>query len=202
MLAQLPGPQCVEFSDILKLLPMKRFIYLAILALACGLSALAQDPAIAPLRPLPTTPDRQQTNPTSATQDANGASGDQAAKPPAAKGATLIGCLAGPDKDGKFMLRNMTHRFGVQVLGPGDLKNDSGNKVKLIGQWQPLSQSQEPVTATPAGDKKTVETHRFQATSVEVLAQTCTPPAETTPVSKNKPQKTTIYNAPSSDDSK
>jgi len=179
---------------------MKQTFNLAILLLVFSLPALAQDPAIAPLRPLPTTPDQQQNNAANTNQDTSGTSGDQITKPAGAKGSTLIGCLVGPDKDGKFMLRNMTHRFGVQVVGPNDLKNDSGSKVKLTGQWQPLPQSQEPV-ASP-GDKKTVETHRFQATDVEVLAQKCTPPTETTPVSKNKPQKATTYNAPASDDSK
>jgi len=181
---------------------MKRSIGLALLMLVFCLSARAQDPAIAPVRPLATTPAQRQDNAASANQDTSGTSGDQITKPAGAKGSTLIGCLVGPDKDGKFMLRNMTHRFGVQVVGPSDLKNDSGNKVKLTGQWQPLPQSQGPVASPQPGDKKTVETHRFQATDVEVLAQKCTPPTETTPVSKNKPQKTTTYNAPASDDSK
>ena len=181
---------------------MKLSIHLAILALLCCLSALAQDPAIAPVRPLPTTPAHQQDSAASANQDTSATSGDQITKPAGAKGSTVIGCLAGPDKDGKFMLRNMAHRLGVQVVGPTDLKNDSGSKVKLTGQWQPLPQSQEPVASPQQGDKKLVETHRFQATDVEVLAQKCTPPTETTPVSKNKPQKATTYNAPSSDDSK
>ena len=181
---------------------MKCPAYLALLLLAFCLPALAQDPAIAPLRPLPATPAQQQDNSAGANQDTSGTSGDQITKPAGAKGSTVIGCLAGPDKDGKFMLRNMTHRFGVQVVGPNDLKNDSGSKVKLTGQWQPLPQPQEPVALPQQGDKKTVETHRFQATDVEVLAQKCTPPTETTPVSKNKPQKSTTYNAPTSDDSK
>ncbi len=181
---------------------MRRSIGFAILVLALCLPVLAQDPAIAPLRPLPTTPAQQQDNAASANQDTSATSGDQITKPAGVKGSALIGCLAGPDKDGKFTLRNMTHRFGVQVVGPNDLKNDSGSKVKLTGQWQPLPQSQEPVASPQPENKKTVETHRFQATDVEVLAQKCTPPTETTPVSKNKPQKTTTYNAPSSDDSK
>lgn len=183
-------------------MPMKESIHLAILVLACSIAAPAQDPAIAPVRPLPTTPAQQQNNAASATQDTSATSGDQITKPAGAKGSTIIGCLVGPDKDGKFILRNMAHRFGVQVVGPTDLKNDSGSKVKLTGQWQPLPQSQMPVTSPQPSDKKTLETHRFQATDVEVLAQKCTPPIEITPVSKNKPQKTTTYNAPSPDDSK
>jgi len=180
---------------------MKRLICLAILAFS--LPALAQNPAIAPVNPLPVNPPtKQQDNAASVPQDASATSSDQSTKPAGAKGATLIGCLAGPDKDGKYMVRNMTHRLGVQVVGPDDLKNDSGSKVKLIGQWQPLPQSQEPVASPQPPDKKPAETHRFQATDVEVLARSCKPPTETTPVSKNKPQKPTTYNAPSSDDAK
>ena len=96
------------------------------------------------------------------------------------------------------MVRNMAHRTGVQVVGPDDLKNDSGSKVKLTGQWQPLPPDQ--VRSSQDATRK-AETHRFQATDVEVLAQKCKPPDETTPVSKNKPQKPTTYDTPS-DDSK
>jgi hypothetical protein len=81
----------------------------------------------------------------------------------------------------------------VQVWGSDELKNDSGSKVKLTGQWQPLPPSEL--------NKKSPEKDRFQATDVEVVAQKCKPPGETTPVSKSKPQKPTTYNAPGSDDS-
>ncbi|HKD85367.1 MAG TPA: hypothetical protein VKB58_11520 [Terriglobales bacterium] len=136
----------------------------------------------------------QQSNAASANKDTSATSGDQITKPAGAKGSTLIGCLEGPGTDGKYMVRNMAHRYGVQVMGSDDLKNDSGSKVKLTGQWQPVPESEQ--------DKKSHETHRFQATDVEVLSQTCKRPSETTPVSKNKPQKPTTYNAPSPDDSK
>jgi hypothetical protein len=175
---------------------MKWSAPVAILVFALCLMSVAQDPAIAPVRPLPTTPPaaQQEGNAASATQDNSATSGDQITKPAGAKGSTLIGCLAGPDKDGKYTLRSMHFRTGVQVVGPNDLKNDAGTKVKLTGQWQPLSQ--------PDQNNTSAATHRFQATDVEVLAQKCTPPSETTPVSKNKPQKPTTYNAPTSDDSK
>ncbi|MGA2904098.1 MAG: hypothetical protein ABSD98_09720 [Candidatus Korobacteraceae bacterium] len=187
---------------------MKRCLSLAILALAFCLSALAQDPATTPRNaPSAATPAQQQSNAAGATQDTNGAGGDQITKPAGAKGSTLIGCLVGPDKDGKYTLRNMAHRMGVQVVGPDDLKNDSGSKVKLTGQWQPLPQSDQPAAPPQKPEKsqppeRKPETQRFQATDVEVLAQKCKPPAEATPVSKNKPQKPTTYNAPNSDDSK
>lgn len=190
---------------------MPRSPHLAILLVALGSLCYAQDPAIAPERPLSVSPperqSQQQDNSGSATKDNSATSGDQITKPAGAKGSTLVGCLVGPDKNGRFMVRNMTHRMGVQVVGPEDLKNDSGSKVKLIGEWQPLPPDQMPVApAQPSGEsqppERKPETHRFQASDVEVLAQKCTPPSETTPVSKNKPQKPTTYNAPSSDDSK
>jgi|SRR5579863_5509772 len=143
------------------------------------------------------TPLQQQKTAASAKQDTSAISGDQITKPAGQKGSTLIGCLDGPDKQGKYTLRNMQHRTGVEVLGPDDLKNDSGSKVKLTGQWQP------PEVKTPsAADKNTVGMRRFQATDVEVVAQSCKAPAETTPESKNKRQKPTTYNAPSDDSSK
>ena len=176
---------------------MHRSIYLLTLFLAFSLPGLAQQSA---------TPAQQQDNAASATHDNSGASGDQITRPAGAKGSTLIGCLVGPDKNGKFLLRNMSHRLGVQVVGPEDLKNDSGSKVRLTGQWQPLPPDQQQTAPSPSGNSQQPqsrpETHRFQATDVEVLAQKCTSPSETTPVSKNKAQKPTTYNAPSSDEAK
>jgi len=187
---------------------MQRPSHLIFLLLASCWLCFAQDSATPSTHPLPANPSaQQQDNASSATKDNSATSGDQITPPAGAKGSTLIGCLVGPDKHGQFVLRNMAHRAGVQVVGPDDLRNDSGSKVKLIGQWQPLPPDQLPVApAQPSGKsqqpERKPETHRFQATDVEVMAQKCTPPVETTPVSKNKPQKPTTYNAPSSDDSR
>ena len=179
---------------------MSPSLCLGVLLLVSSLPALPQQ------IPPSTPPAQQQDNAASATRDNSATTGDQITQPPGVKGSTLIGCLIGPDKDGRFMVRNMTHRMGVQVVGPNDLKSDSGSKVKLTGQWQPLPPDQQPVAPPSSGKsqqpEKKPETHRFQATDVEVLDQKCTPPSETTPVSKNKTQKPTTYNAPSSDDSK
>jgi hypothetical protein len=170
---------------------MSRPIYFAMFVLAFCSLAVAQDTSSAPTTPPPGTPAQKQQNAASATKDTSGTTGDQIKSPPAAKGSTLIGCLAGPDKDGKFVLSNMNNRAGVQILGPDNLKNDSGSKVKLTGQWQPAQ--------SPAQDKNTTEMRRFQVTDVEVVAQTCHPPSVTTPVSKEKRGKTTTYDAPSAD---
>ncbi len=165
-----------------------RLVSVLVLAVSFSAVALSQQPA-AP----PSPPRQPQSNAASATQDNSGASGDQITKPAGAKEATVIGCLTGPDKNGKYMLHNMSHRFGVQVMGADELKNDSGSKVKLTGQWQPIPPAEL--------DKKSPEKDRFQATDVEVMAEKCKPPSATTPVSKNKPRKATTYDAPSSDDS-
>ena len=147
---------------------MKSFLYLLTLAAAISIPALTQEPA--------TPPVEQQTNAASGTKDNSGISGDQVTKPAGAKGTTLIGCLSGPDTDGKYELRSMQHRTGVQVLGPDDLKNDSGSKVKLTGAWEALPQ-QSPQT-------KAKEARRFQVTAVEVLSPHCTPPARKRPSAK------------------
>ena len=173
---------------------MSRPIYFAMFVLAFCSLAVAQDTSSTPTVPPPNTPAQKQQNAASATKDTSGTTGDQITSPPAAKGSTLIGCLAGPDKDGKFVLSNMNNRAGVQILGPDNLKNDSGSKVKLTGQWQPAQ--------SPAQDKNTTEMRRFQVTDVEVVAQTCHPPSATTPVSKEKRGKTTTYDAPSADSGK
>jgi hypothetical protein len=95
--------------------------------------------------------------------------------------ATLIGCLSGPDKDGKYTLRSMSQRTGVEVFGPGDLKSASGSKVKLTGLWTPGDQPVKEGSAKKAG--------KFQATELEVMAATCEAPIEKTPISKEKEQR-------------
>ena|SRR5664279_456127 len=175
---------------------MNRASYLALLSLALCLSTSAQEQTTASQTPAPSpSPAEKQQNAASATKDTSGTTSDQITKPAGAKGSTLIGCLAGPDQDGKYSVRNMSYRTGVQVLGSDDLKNDSGSKVKLTGQWQPVAQ--------PSGQAaNTEESRRFQVTDVEVVAQHCSLPSETTPVSKTRRQKATTYNAPSADSPK
>ena len=95
------------------------------------------------------------------------------------------------------------YRMGVQILGPDDLKNDAGSKVKLTGQWQA---PQQPVTPAPpqsqSKDKPVARMRRFQVTDVEVVSPKCSVPTEVTPQSAQKRGKTTTYNAPSADEGK
>jgi hypothetical protein len=103
-------------------------------------------------------------------------------KPADDKGhTTIIGCLTGPGKDGKYTLRSMSYRAGVEVFGPDDLKSASGSKVKLTGSWKPGDQPVKVGSAKKAG--------KFQATELEVMAATCEAPIEKTPVSKEKQQR-------------
>ena len=171
---------------------MSRSMYLTSIVLLASMFAIAQESATPP--PAGSTPVQHEQNAAQANKDTSATTGDQITKPPAAKGSTLIGCLSGPDKDGKFVLHNMSNRSGVEILGPSSLKDDAGSKVKLTGQWQ-AAQSQSQ-------DKNATEMRRFQVTDVEVMAAKCKAPSETTPVSKQKKGKTTVYNAPSADESK
>ncbi|MFI5116811.1 MAG: hypothetical protein ACHP8B_08940 [Terriglobales bacterium] len=162
---------------------MKSFLHLLTLAATVSIPALTQQPATTPPNSPPpgNTPAEQQKNAASASKDNSGISGDQVTKPAGAKGTTLIGCLSGPNADGRYVLTSMQHRTGVQVLGPDDLKNDSGSKVKLTGAWEA---SPEQLRQT-----KAKEARRFQVTAIAVLSPHCTAPSTTTPVSKAKQQE-------------
>src|SRR5690349_17393880 len=101
---------------------MSRSIYLTSIVLLASLMVMAQEPTT----PLPTgnTPLQHDKNAAQANKDTSATTGDQITKPAAAKGSTLIGCLSGPDQDGKFVLHNMSNRSGVEILGPSSLKDD------------------------------------------------------------------------------
>ena len=99
---------------------------------------------------------------------------------PAAKGTTVIGCLAGPDADDLYTLTSMQHRTGVTVVGGDELKKGAGAKVKLTGSWETLPGSE---------GKKGDSTRRFKATEVAVLDAKCQAPAEVTPQGRKKQQQ-------------
>lgn len=124
----------------------------------------------------------KQSNAASATQDNSAISGDQVTKPAGAKSSTVIGCLNGPDSDGHFKLNSMQYRTGVEVVGPNDLGSASSKKVKLSGKW-------EAAKATAQSEAGNKEGRRFQATSFDVMADSCSVPAEVTPLSKKKQQQ-------------
>ena len=94
-------------------------------------------------------------------------------------GSSVIGCLSGPDADGRITLRSMQYRTGLEVSGPKDLADAAGKKVKLTGKWD----------SADAGQPASKSVKRFEATEFEVLANTCSPPAETQPASNEKQKK-------------
>ena len=155
-----------------------------IVALTASLTAWGQSAKPATQSGVPAGQAEKQSNAASATQDNSAISGDQVTKPAGAKSATLIGCLGGPDSDGHFVLTSMQHRSGVEVLGPNDLEKAAGQKVKLTGQWVPAAEAQQ--SATTSQDATAKNDRRFQATGFEVMAEKCSAPAETTPISKKK----------------
>ncbi len=151
---------------------MKTILMAAILA--CSALTFGQDSATSP-----SSVQQPQQNANSATKDNSGISGDQVTKPAGSKGTTLIGCLAGPDADGKYTLSNMQHRMGVNVLGSDDdLKKAAGDKVKLTGAWQ---NGAPPDETRPKGSSRP-----FQATNVEVVSESCKPPSVVTQSKKQQ----------------
>ena len=164
---------------------MNRLPGFTVIAVGLSLTAWAQDSSSQVVSGAPVTQTDKQRNAASATQDNSAISGDQVTKPAGAKSSSVIGCLVAPDSSGHLVLRSMQYRSGVEVLGPNDLAGASGKKVKLTGEWVPVAESEvAPTTSQDAAAKG--KDRRFQATSFEVLAEECQPPAETTPVSKQK----------------
>jgi hypothetical protein len=155
-------------------------VLIAVVVLSVGAYAQVSAPAAAENSQLAGA-DRQ-SNAASETKDNSSISGDQITQPAGGKSSTVIGCLTGPDSDGHFNLKSMQHRLGVEVVGPNDLRPASGKKVKLHGKWE----AAEAPTQAGVGEK---ELRRFQATSFDVMADTCSVPAEVTPVSKKKQQQ-------------
>jgi hypothetical protein len=157
-------------------------LYISVLGI-CAWPQIAASQAAAEPSSSGASQTQKQSNAASATQDTSAISGDQVTKPAGAKGTTVIGCLGSANADGNLMLNSMQYRSGVEVLGPPELKSAEGQKVKLTGVWVPNPKA----SAGDKSDKK--ETRRFQATSLDVLAEKCPPPAETTPTSKKKQQQ-------------
>jgi len=159
---------------------MTPFFYALALAILVSMPCLAQNvasPNVGP--PSSSAPGEKAGLP---SPDNSSAQAEQAAKPAEDKGhTTIVGCLSGPDKEGRYALRSMSHRTGVEVFGSDHLKSASGSKVKLTGLWKPGDQPAEP-----GGAKKA---RKFEVTDLEVMAAKCAAPTEKTPISKEKQLK-------------
>jgi len=163
---------------------MGRLFSILIVALALtasGSAQIAKSSTTEPATPSSNIQADQQSNSNVGGHKAEN-SGNPAANEQASRNAsTVIGCLSGPDFDGHYELRSMQYRNGVDVVGPDELTRAEGSKVKLTGQWVPIADVE-----TVKGEKKI---RRFEATSFEVMADKCSPPAETTPINKKKQQQ-------------
>lgn len=162
---------------------MMTWLILELIFVVClGLSVSAQSSSEGEATRNPTAAGsnevQKQSDAANAAKDTSAATGVQASKPASAQSVSVIGCLVGPDADGQLRLTSMQYRTGVEVSGPDSLIRAAGRKVKLLGTWEPA-----PATKTGAKAK------RFQAADFEVMAGQCAPPAETTPVSKEKQKK-------------
>src|SRR4051812_27095006 len=61
----------------------------------------------------------------------------QRATPAAAGGATLTGCLNGPNAENAYIVTTRQYKRGVEVGMPNsdDLSKHAGHKVRLTGSW-------------------------------------------------------------------
>ena len=159
---------------------MTPFIYALALAILVSMPSLAQNIASPNVGPPSSSATGEKAGLPS--QDDSSTQAGHAAKPAEDKGhTTIIGCLSGPDKDGKYTLRSMSHRTGVEVFGSDGLKAASSSKVKLTGLWKPSDQPAEPGSTKKA--------RKFEVTDLEVMAAKCEVPTEKTPISKEKQLK-------------
>ena len=123
--------------------------------------------------------------PGSTDQPSGGAqAGDQAA--PAqhshkkgAGGATLTGCLSGPNQEGAYELKS--GKKEVEVGGLDDLSKHVGHQVRLHGSWvksgaeigeKEGSESKESEAKEKGGKGEAAERH-FKVASVDMVSETC-----------------------------
>lgn len=126
-----------------------------------------------------------QTGGSSGSQGSRGSqsgTSDQAAKKGTKKGgggATLTGCLSGPNSEGVYTLKR--GKKEVEVGGLDDLSKHVGNEVKLHGSWvkspSEIGEKEEAGekggTEKKGGAEEKGERH-FKVSSIDHIADTCT----------------------------
>jgi len=179
-LASPSWPRMLLTMSLVRHLTLRMHDSLSILMIAVALTAgaAAQGSASSAANPAKASTGQVETQAhgDANTLDSSGTNGGQVTKP-GEKTSSVIGCLSGPDVDGHYTLRSMQYRSGIEVLGPQELGAAAGQKVKLTGLWAPETQSKTDTQRN---------TRRFQVASFDQLADQCSPPAETTPISKTK----------------
>ena len=98
-------------------------------------------------------------------------------------GATITGCLSGPNSEGVYTLRTAKHE--VEVGGTDELSKHVGHEVKLHGSWAKSGTAigeKEEASATGGnkeGKEEKGERH-FKVSSIEMVSEKCSGGAEST----------------------
>jgi len=111
------------------------------------------------------------------------ATGDQSqtkqSKKKGAGGATLTGCLSGPNQEGAYELKS--GKKEVEVGGLDDLSKHVGHQVRLHGSWvksgaeigeKEGAESKES-EAKEKGEKGEAAERHFKVASVDMVSETC-----------------------------
>lgn len=90
-------------------------------------------------------------------------------------GATITGCLSGPNSEGVYTLK--TGKREVEVGGLDDLSKHVGNEVKLHGSWarsgSAIGEKEAAGTGEKAEGKEEKGERHFKVTSIDHIADTC-----------------------------
>lgn len=91
-----------------------------------------------------------------------------------AGGATLTGCLSGPNNEGAYELKN--GKKEVEVGGLDDLSKHVGHKVRLHGAWaksgSEIGEKENEASEAKEGKEEKGERH-FKVASIDHLSDTC-----------------------------
>lgn len=118
--------------------------------------------------------------PGSTSQPDNGQQSTEkgAAKKKAGGGATLTGCLSGPNDEGVYELKSGKRE--VEVGGPDDLSKHVGHEVRLHGSWAKSGseigekESAEKNEKAEKGEKSEKAERHFKVASIDHISDTCT----------------------------
>ena len=105
-----------------------------------------------------------------------GGSSDQGAqkKTTSKGGATLSGCLSGPNDEGVYVVKSGKRQ--VEVGGNDELSKHVGHTVKLHGNWAKsgaeIGEKENAAAAKKEGKEEKGERH-FKVTSIDHVSETC-----------------------------
>jgi len=117
--------------------------------------------------------------PAGGAQAGNQAAPAQQSHKKSAGGATLTGCLSGPNQEGAYELKS--GKKEVEVGGLDDLSKHVGHQVRLHGSWAKSgaeigekegSESKES-EAKEKGEKGEAAERHFKVASVDMVSETC-----------------------------